>query len=407
MTDIHLYKEYQFYHKNQNSNFYRHLIFKIMKKQILFLAFFILAILASTTNSFGQVAVHWSIPQPFTCVADPLHPIPGVKYTYSASVVDPSAPAGDGEWRFWATTDPNFITDNSGTPVFNYGSALTVGPNELITASTDYNIAIGDPAVNKDGTIDITWSQTILDATKYQVTPTFVVAYYVNNAGCTDNIKVWELDPKNGFIVDIIPMDPANFVASRDAYGANPNTCVDLVESVTYTAGSLDYDFGDNYLYFEFVAANFTGSWTPRFDLQGLNAAQAWTSTEYTLATPDTWGGTPPTWTPLVSGTTSIAADPTITDMTLGVSVFVRVKVDHNEFENILGETLTMVLDGQLPNGNWDVDNTDCTQPDPTAFDELDKATTTLTPRPDIQRPTSTTSPAVPNIQMIDGNQAS
>jgi hypothetical protein len=40
-----------------------------MKKQILFLTFFVLALIAGTSTTFGQ-AVHWSDPRPFTCTDD-------------------------------------------------------------------------------------------------------------------------------------------------------------------------------------------------------------------------------------------------------------------------------------------------------------------------------------------------
>lgn len=363
----------------------------------------------SVSNSFGQ-AVTWSAPRAFSCTDDALHPIPGKRYTYQAVVDDPT---GAGEWRFWATTDPDFITDNSGTPVFNTGTALEVIAGELSYASADYNIdiTVNDGTENTDGIIELAWTSTILNGTEYQVTPTFVVAYYVNADGCTDNIKVWELDPLNGFIVDVIAMDPDDLPGSKDGYDVTPETCVDVVESATYTSGTMTYDYGDNYLYFEFVAANFTGYWIPDFDLTGLNAAQTVTY-EYTLATPDTWGTAAPTWTPLITygaatGTpTQISPASSVTDMTAGVSIFVRATVDHANYENINGQTLTMTLDGVNADGDYDVRNEDCTLPDPLAADGADVATSTITPRPDIQKPASTTSTITPNTQLIAGDEA-
>jgi hypothetical protein len=87
-----------------------------------------------------------------------------------------------------------------------------------------------------DGTIQLTWSSTLLAGTEYQVTPTFVVAYYVDADGCTDNIKVWELDPMNGFVVDILAMDFTTPASSRDVYdpATPPEICVDVVESAIY-----------------------------------------------------------------------------------------------------------------------------------------------------------------------------
>lgn len=369
-----------------------------MKKQILTLTLFVLAIFAGNYSVFGQ-AKTWSTPQTITCTDDALHPIAGKQYTYEAV----GTPAG-GSWRFWATKDPNFITDNSGTPVFNTGTALDVTSGELSYASDDYNIEIGvsDPNENSDGSIQLTWSSTILANTTYQTDPTFVVAYYVDAAGCTNNIKVWELDPLNGFVVDIIPMDPENFAASKDKYGETPQTCVDEVESATYSGGTMSYDYGDNYLYYEFIAANFTDYWIPTFDFDlttnPLGPTQVITSYEYTYATPDTWDGSE-TWNTLTSGTTQITPDASVTDISLGVSIFVRVKIDHNQYENLAGQTLTMVLDGQNADGTWDVTNGDCSLPNPNAADQADVANQEITPRPAV---TDTNMPA-PNL--IPGNE--
>jgi hypothetical protein len=163
-----------------------------MKKQFLLL---IVAVMASATMTFGQTgAQKWSKARTITCTDDALHPIAGKTYTYSAE----GLPTG-GTWRFWATKDVDFITDNSGTPVFNTGTALTVTDGELLFSSDDYNIDVLEATANTDGSIELRWSSAILSNTQYQVNPTFVVAYYVDANGCTDNIKVWELDPMNGF----------------------------------------------------------------------------------------------------------------------------------------------------------------------------------------------------------------
>ncbi len=368
-----------------------------MKKQILLL---IVAILASMSLAYGQGAVKWSDPRVFSCTDDALHPIAGKLYTYEAE----GLPAG-GTWRFWATQDPNFITDNSGTPVFNHGTALEVTDGELLFASDDYNIDVIEASANTDGSIQLRWSSTILAATEYRVTPTFVVAYYVDATGCTDNIKVWELDPMNGFIVDIIAMDIDAPVTSRDAYdpATPPEVCVDNVESATYAAGAMVYNYGDNYLYFEFVAANFTDYWIPTFELTGITGSQAVTSYEYTFATPDTWGTTPPTWNTLTSGTTQIEPDASVTDITLGVSIFVRVLIDHNQFEHLANVTYTMTLDGENADGLWDVRNEDCALPNPNAEDGADTATSVITLRPTVQEGTDST--ILPNEGLIPGNE--
>lgn len=384
-----------------------------MKKQILLLTFFTLAILfAGNFSASAQTPVetpHWSDSRIVACQADALHPQPGVSYDYSGFVDDPSTGTGGG-WRFWATRDPNFIVttpanDPNGTIDMNFDDALAVGAGELLATSTDYNIEIGQATADDDGTVSITWTATLLNLTEYQVSPTFVVAYYVNNEGCTDNIKVWELDPINPFVVDVIAMDAADLAGSINDYDVTPETCVDVVESATYATGLVSYDFGDNYLYFEFVASNYADYWVPTFELTGLLGDQSITSYEYTTATPDTWGTTAPSWTVLETGTTQLSQATGVTDVTESSSIFVRVRVDHNHYENLAGQNLTMTLDGQDQAGFWDVVNDDCDAPVPNEADKYDTATSTITPRPDIQRAGSTKSPITPNIQMIDGDQ--
>ncbi|RKD91797.1 hypothetical protein BC643_2163 [Mangrovibacterium diazotrophicum] len=351
-----------------------------MKKQFLNLGLFLLAIVAGISESNAQ-AVHWSTSQTLSCTTDALHPAPGVKYTYTADVTnDPtiSTSTPNGQWRFWATTDTNFLVDNSGTPQFNYATALTVGTNKILTASSDYNIEIGTSGANTDGNIDLSWTSGLLNSViDGTVEHLFVVAYYENAAGCTDNIHVWELDPKNSFIVDIIAMDAAALASSKDKYNVTPSTCVDNVESLKYENGGLVYDYGDNYLYFEFIAANFTDYWIPVFSLEGLASKQTATY-EYTFATPDAWGAST-VWNTLTSGSTQIAPAGTYTDG--GVSIFVRVKVDHNSYENLSGQTLTMYLDGKLGDGTFDTVNSTCD--DPLGADQADSAKSTIDPRPE------------------------
>ena len=347
-----------------------------MKKQFLTLGLFLLAVVAGINESSAQTkAVTWSTPKALSCTTDALHPVAGKKYTYEADVVnDPTETATEkGSWRFWATTNPDFIVND----VFNYGTALTVAPNKLLTASSDYNVELGQAAADTDGKIELSWTSGLLNSIINTDDSLYVVAYYENAAGCTDQANVWLIDPKNYFIVDIIAMDVTSPLTSKDAYDVTPTSCVDYIESMKMRSGKLVYDYGDNYVYFELIAANFTDYWIPEFRLDGLNAVQD-AVYEFTYDTPDNWDATT-VWSPLVSGTTHIEPDGTYTDA--GVSVFVRVRVDHNTYENLNGQTLTMYLDGKLADGTYDAVNADCT--DPKAADEGDSASTTLTPRPE------------------------
>lgn len=367
-----------------------------MKKQILFLAFLVLAIFSGLTDALGQ-AVHYSAPRPIACEDDALHPIPGRSYNYEASATPPG-----GTWHFWATKNPSFIATANGTTTINNAGALTTTTG-LVTTSTDYNVN-----TNTDGNVAITWSSAILAATGYQGvdgTPTFVAAYYDAPVNCSDNIKVWELDPINAFTVDVLNLNPTTFLpATENPYDYEPEQCPDIVRTATYTGGdAMHYDFGTNTLYYEFVAANFTGSWTPTFELTaGLGTSQQATY-HYTYALPSTWAATPPTWTPLVSGTTSIPVASSVTDTGLGVSIFVRVTIANNQWENLAGQDLVLTVNGQNAEGFWDVVNTDCDQPDPNGPDEDDTATQTITARPTIT-PITTALPE-PDASLIEGDE--
>lgn len=356
-----------------------------MKKQILFI---IIALTFAINLTYGQ-AVKYSDPRPVSCTDDALHPIAGREYDYAAT----GTPAG-GNFTFWATKDQNFITMSGTNRVYNNVAPTlltTAVDDELVSTSTNYNTP--DPATS----VQIIWSSGLLANTEYQTNPTFVAVYYEDPTGCSDNFKVYELDPIHAFTVDVLSLDPTTFLpASTNPYDFVPEQCSDDVSSATYNAGAMEYLYGEQYLYFEFVASNFTEEWIPTFQLTNIDGVQV-AEYEYTYDLPTTWTAST-TWTPLVSGTTPITTNETDTEN--GVSVFVRVKLTNNNFENLAGQTVTMELDGQNAEGLWDVVNSDCSDPD--GPDQNDVADQVIKPRPTIT-PTTTGAPA-PNTTIVPGD---
>lgn len=362
------------------------LIFKIMKKQILFLAFFALAALASVSKSYGQ-AVAGSAPQATAgCIDDPLHPMAGKSYNYAAAL----GASQTGTFTWWATKDPNFVTAQG---VNNMATTkLAVGAGKDITAaSASYGVS------SATGSVDITWSSTVLSSTGYKglpapKTPTFVVVQ-ADGTGttCADNLKVYELDPKNGFTVDILNINNVTKVPTLP-YGTNESQCIDKVSKATYAAGAMTYLYGTNIFYYEIVAANFSDSWKPTLTLTGLNAVQTsvieWTY-DKTLA-----GG----WTAYVPGTTTVLTN--ATDTHLGVSIYVRVTVTNNNYEGLTDKNIVLTVDGQNKDGAWDIKNSTCA--DVGAADGDDVATQVLKFRPTITP--GTTSVTVPNTTIVPGN---
>lgn len=354
-----------------------------MKKQILLL---ILAFVAGISVTLAQpYAQPGSAPQTVACATDALHPSAGVPYTYTLD-----ATPGGGTWLWYATKNTTFLSAGA----FPTDSLKSIGAGAmLLNASGNY----GTPGTSNS--VTITWSDAILNNTVYQTNPTFVVGYYeAGGTNCADNIKIYQLDPKLSFVVDIKNINPATN-AILD-YGVTTTQCVDNVQGASYVNNAILYDYGTNYLYYEFIAANFSGHWVPTFALTGLDAAQVVTY-EYTIAAPSTWSTTAPTWTPLVSGTTQIQADPNVSTAA-GVSIYVRVTVENRTFETLAQQILAMALDGQNSLAQWDVRNDDCTLPNPNAADGHDTATQTIDPRPTVQE--GTTSPVLPNERLVPKN---
>lgn len=365
-----------------------------MKKQFLLLAFFTLAILAGTNTAWGQLLNPRTTPDPIiplTCIANslPLHPVPGVPYIYR---MDDPGEEKVFNWHWFATKDTTFI--NAGG--LNNGNALTVASGDLLYTSGNYNT----PTNPGGDTVTITWSAELLAMTEYEApfsgipptapSPTFVVAYG-DGVNCADNIEVYEINPQPAFVVDIANITEAGTTLTWDVDTAE---CVDIVRSATYNDASntILMDYGTDTLYFEMVASNFVTSWTPYFlitsGLSGSQTADLGIANSYANAQAGTWiTGTTEETGMVVNDSTSfggIELDGDPADVNDGVSVFVRVVIHNNNFESLASQAFTLAVDGQDATDQWDIDETDCTDPTLADYDNLDDATQHIRPRPTI-----------------------
>jgi hypothetical protein len=371
-----------------------------MKKQILFLAMFTMALIfAGNIKVYGQATLG-SNPRGTACVDDELHPIAGKPYTYTLD----GNPAG-GNFLWWATKDPTFVsTDAAGVRTYNNDATnlLTVAGGDLISTSANYMVAGASNAVT------ITWSDALLSNTVYNTNPTFLTTLY-NNVICADNLKVYQLDPVKAFTVDILNYDGTTPLA----YDIADDQCIDIVSSAFFNGTAMEYLYGQNIFVYEVIAANFTDSYTPIFDLTGLtaslNAVQTYTL-EWTYDAPSTWNASTVFVDYVANPATTVTVAPT-TDTSLGVSIYVRLTVTNNNFEdnatdNPTGLTFTLAVDGLNSVGDYDVNNGDgtlCDNTTITAPDMVDTADQTLLPRPSLIE--GTISPVVPNIELIPGNE--
>ena len=345
-----------------------------MKKQILTLTFLTLAIVFAGMKSYGQsnteedyltVAPSFCpTAVPLTCGAgEKLSPAPGVAYDYTIT----SSSVGTIHW---------FVTDDA--DIMTAGAlAAGIEPSDgtspyVLSANAAYN----DPA-NTSLTVNITWKS--FDGAANNV---LLVAYNVDDAGCTNNIEAYRIEPKYSFTLDIAG------ILDDGTEGATE--CVSPIVSATYDGTDLTVDYGMNYVYFAVNAANWQTSWQT-----SLTATTDGTSSlgnpEWAYPADATTGGV---WN--ASGTEVLASSYASNNNgfigSTGECIIVRVPVTHGTTtENIAAETINLVVNGEMINPQTtaydgaypDLDEpssgTDCISDLTT-----DNADYVITPRPDI-----------------------
>ena len=336
-----------------------------MKKQI----FILVMVFLSATATFGQMK-KGSDPQPLSCTPGPLNPMAGVPYDYSATLV----PTG-GNFTWWATKDVDFIKSIAGVATNNLATKLSVG-TDLTATSANYGIAGG---TTNASTVNITWSGATLAGTT-ELSPTFVVMQNdATGTNCANNLKVYQIKPINGFTVDIKNMDQAK---APLAYAASYSTCVSKIASAKYDSGTkaIITDYGTNILYFEVVAANFTGSYTPSFQVSGLQTGQSVTSLDlFTDAAFATTAIATTLTTGVYSTSAPVTVDPSVTNTSVGVSLYVRLTIANGTYETLTDEPVTLAVNGTNAAGEKDVLNTDCAQQ--TNFEDISIQTITARPK--------------------------
>ena len=339
-----------------------------MKKQILIL---LIAFLASVTVTWAQPYALPSVTAPATlscALTDPLTPIAGRPYDYSAIL----NPAG-GTTYWYATNSTTFMTGGA-----RVATEIPADGVKILSGATNY-MTPGATATSPS-TTQVTWTTAGLDGINATTNPLFMVVEYTG-ATCANNMKVMRIVPKVAFTVDITNMVHGATPTSL-AYGAAESQCYANVSSAVYntTTNVIDIDYGVNDLYFEIVAANFTGLYKPTLKLTGLQGTQtADIDWGVAVGTYDQSLGTAVTGASWTSSQFSVSTNQTNTSA--GVSIYVRVKIHNNGYEGLTaaGDAIALAVeavDGSAT-ANKDVD-TDCT----TFTDFGDVATQTLNARP-------------------------
>jgi hypothetical protein len=357
-----------------------------MKKQILFMMFLSLAfVFAGLNKSFGQVddpqldAALQSCPVPavLNCGdADALSPLPGETYLYEIDVASGETPGNTIHW--FVTTNTDLITTATLTTDIE-----AAGGTYVLTAGTTAN---GGNASYNDGTntgdiLEVTWnyfdpSETVL-----------LVAFVVDADGCTNNIEAYKIEPVFNFVLEIAALEDNGVIQDP----ADVLECVSPVQEAIYNeaAGTLDMDYGDNYIYYVVTAANFVHSWDPTFTEPTSTGGSTvgtveWTYNDGTDLTGATWyEDTEPVLAQDASG--AVGAD--------GECIILRINIDHgNVNEFIVSETYTTGVDGVMYSAatsdysNGDLADLDDDPANPgTCINTItDEADYIITPRPDV-----------------------
>ncbi|WP_346856257.1 hypothetical protein [uncultured Draconibacterium sp.] len=341
-----------------------------MKKQILFLTFFVAAILAGM-NSYGQYQTVLTT-QPADAIITPttlsgcstvdaLHPIQGEVYTYTVAntpanatirwfVVDNEdlkSPTTGGQ------TDSIINTQNAILPITSSYIDATdaAGAYEITTANpSSYIYSVGTPAdynslTSTSVSIDIAW--------KYfngnQPNEILLIAYVQSDPTCTDNIAVYRIIPMPAFTIDIAVLDEDGDSINAPGTGTVSEECVSPIEFATYNSGSdvtpggtLTVDYGENWVYYVVNGANYIDSWMPNFQISyddGATLTAEWAyATDAANAATANWNtisnfsdATPET-IPVIAG--GSAASPGtvgagIVPAAGGESIVVRVRLDY------------------------------------------------------------------------------
>lgn len=362
-----------------------------MKKQILFLAMFVLALFAGNSNVFGQAYPYKKVPTaaptcltptPFTagvCAASELKPVQGEVYKYTVTTT-----AATDKVRWFVVNNKDL---EAATPADSLVSKLvgilpttntlidkTDGTGNYIlnlgTTNNTYNTLGSDPS------IQIAWKY--FDG--HLPNEVLLVAYV--ESSCTNNIAVYRIIPQPAFTIDIASINEAGSNPQGPG-SATPNSeCVSNIESALYTAADnttpnkeLTVDYGENWMFFVVNGANYIDSWMPQFQLSyaGGTAPVAEASWAYladatdpastkwnTLTGSGSLAAAATTWT---SASPVIAGGSAATPGTVGAGkvpaaggecIVVRVRLDWGttiEHDNADG-TLTFAADGIAYDGN-------------------------------------------------------
>ncbi|GET45245.1 hypothetical protein RCZ01_05470 [Capnocytophaga felis] len=319
------------------------------------MAFAIISVGVYAQGAPANKAVKGTAPtQNVTCTDNAQNPIVGKRYTYTIN-------GPEGKYHFFATDNGTFI-DNGALAT---SGAYTEGNGQINVGAGSYN-----NANSEEKSIDITW-------TNAAASTSYLVVNHSPKTGCTttNNLKVLKIQPKNAFFIELRNMDKDKQTQALSTT-SNVDVCLGQIKSAVLTGDQIAYDYGQQSLFYEFIAVNYDKTFTPQIKIEGLQEGQTATlKWGYSKENISTELSNTITHTGNTITLPQITAEETATPSE-GVSIYLELAIKNGKVEGTNDQQITLSADATTSSNIKDV-KTDCTEEDEFA----DKAIQTLKAR--------------------------
>jgi hypothetical protein len=312
MTKNRLNTEYRNFNSNQITNFLQTLNFTNMKKQILLLAFFVLALLAGTSKSYGQ------------CTTNELHPAANVVYNYSTPAAGPGA-----LYEWYVTTNPDI-------------KAKVKAPSGVLFTA----------AVLNTQSIAVTWTAAAIELAR--TTPIYLALWYseTTTSTCTvENVRALQIAPVNTFLLAVTGVDgtgaTSTTVCASPVLTAVVNDPANVAIGEDNTNAAMRIIYGTNTITYKITASGVDGQFSPRVRIPALTGAgQTYVSVEWSTSPNSGFAAFSPSATATGGGSYTPTTDVAVT--VAGSSYYVRLVIDQSSYESLADQTLNLAVDGYL-----------------------------------------------------------
>lgn len=302
-----------------------------MKKQLLIVLLLALFAGISTVNA--------------QCVSDGFHPAAGVPYTYDVTIAGPGY-SGAGAYDWYVTQDVNILNAANIIPETNI--FFTV--DEATAGYSDYHDAAG-ATTNQ---INITWTPAAVSS----ATPFYLVLRYseensTSNPACSaENIRVWQIDPINTFLLAIEGATTTGDPFADAEQCAAPVTGAVITPNPDPAAASVAITYGENTLFYRVTGSGILGEWRPSIRIPALaGLGQNYIAVEWNQDI--TGAGAWHTFNVPIGNTAGgdfVSTDNAeVLDAVAGTPILIRVRIDNVNFETLADQPILVGIDGYLP----------------------------------------------------------